>query len=259
MALKIETKAVRKRMAPEDRREAILDAAQSLFTQRGWEAVTIADVLDAAEISKGGFYHHFTAKEDLLTGIVMRSTEHAIRVSETARREASGNALAKFNAFVAGSVRWKTDNLDEMRLFTDVLAKPGNDILYRRIFDATAEAIVPVLEDLVSAGIADGSFNVADARLTAEVIVGLLLGRRQVLEDAVTQAATGNLDQATRLLNDRMQAEGAICDRLLGLPEGSVILSSAEDQRRMLIGLTPDRNAKNDADAKRRLKEQPYD
>ena len=38
----------------------------TLFLSRGWDAVTIADVLDAAGISKGGFYYHLTAKDDLL-------------------------------------------------------------------------------------------------------------------------------------------------------------------------------------------------
>ncbi|WP_235756254.1 TetR/AcrR family transcriptional regulator [Paracoccus salsus] len=225
-------------MAPQERRKAILDTAQALFIERGWEEVTIADVLEAASISKGGFYHHFSAKDDLLAGIVTRMTEQGLAAAETARHQATGNALSKLNAFMAGSVRWKADNIGEMRFFADVLMKPGNDILYRRVVDATAAAAVPVLKDLIAEGIADGTFDVTDARLTAEVIVGLSHGRRQVLEEAATLAASGDLDRATRHLDDRMQAEGTICDRLLGLPKGSVSLSGPADYRRMLVGLT---------------------
>ncbi len=248
--------ATRTRMAPEERREAILDAAQALFMARGWEAVTIADVLEAARISKGGFYHHFTSKEDLLTGIVVRMTEQVIVVAEAARREVSGDALAKLNAFMAGSVRWKADNIGEMRFFANALSKPGNDVLYRRISDATAVAVLPVLEDLVAEGIADGTFDVADTRLTAEVIVGLSHGRRQMLEEAVTLAGSGDLDGAARHLDDRMRAEGSICDRLLGLPGGSVSLSNPKDHRRMLVGLTAPQSDDEQADAMRRLKDQ---
>ncbi|MCP3879140.1 MAG: helix-turn-helix transcriptional regulator, partial [Sulfitobacter sp.] len=46
-------------MAPAVRRDLILDAAQALFMERGWDAVTIADVQEVAGISRGGFYHHF--------------------------------------------------------------------------------------------------------------------------------------------------------------------------------------------------------
>lgn len=242
-------------MVPEERREAILDAAQALFMERGWEAVTVADVLEAAGISKGGFYHHFTAKEDLLSGIVVRMTKQVIAVAETARRKAAGDALAKLNAFMAGSVRWQDDNVAEMRFFADVLTKPGNDILYRRIFDATAEAVVPVLENLIAEGKTDGAFDVPDSRVTAEVIVGLSHGRRQVLEDAVARTSSGDLDGAARHLDDRMRAEGAICDRLLGLPQGSVVLSGPQDHRRMLVGLTISNGDNEKADAMHRPKE----
>ncbi len=60
----------RVRMAPGERRAHILDAAQKLFFANGWHNVTIADVLTEAGISKGGFYHHFSAKEDMLDGLV---------------------------------------------------------------------------------------------------------------------------------------------------------------------------------------------
>ena len=225
-----------RRMEPNERREEILDAAQALFTENGWEAVTVADVLEAAGISRGGFYHHFTAKDDLLAGIVTRMTRQGLAAAEMARRKVSGNALAKLNAFLTGSVRWKADNVEEMRFFADVLTKPGNDILYRRVFDATAAAVLHVLEGMIAEGVADTTFDVADARLTAELIVALSHGRRQVLDDATTLAAL-DIDKATGQLDARMRAEGATCDRLLGLPPGSVALPNPCDYRRMLVGL----------------------
>ncbi|QJF53294.1 TetR/AcrR family transcriptional regulator [Roseobacter ponti] len=224
-------------MAPGDRREAILDAAQALFMSNGWEQVTIADVLEAADISRGGFYHHFSAKEDLLTGIVTRTTAQALAAAEDIRSQTSGDALARLNAFLCGSVRWKADNIHEMRYFSEVLTRPGNDMLYRRIFDATAAEVIPVLKRMISDGASEGTFNVSDAGLTAEIIVGLGQGRQHVLSEAMTLALKGNLDQGTDVLTARMQAEGAVCDRLLGLPGGSVLLSDPRDYRRMLAGL----------------------
>ncbi|MFN2305684.1 MAG: TetR/AcrR family transcriptional regulator [Paracoccaceae bacterium] len=232
----MQSESRQRRLEPNERREEILDAAQVLFTKHGWEAVTVADVLAAAGISKGGFYHHFTAKDDLLAGIVTRMTKQGLAAAEIARREVTGNALARLNAFLTGSVRWKADNVEELRFFADVLAKPGNDILYRRVFDATAAAVVPVLQDMIAEGVSEGTFDVADPLLTAELIVALSHGRRQVLDDAKALAAS-DIDRAARELDKRMQAEGAICDRLLGLPPGSVDLPNPEDYRRMLVGL----------------------
>jgi AcrR family transcriptional regulator len=76
-------------MQPETRRAHILHAAQALFFLRGWDAVTIADVLDEAGISKGGFYHHFSANEDLLEGVVACSTAAALEAARAKRAEAA--------------------------------------------------------------------------------------------------------------------------------------------------------------------------
>lgn len=224
-------------MAAEDRRAAILDAAQALFMSRGWEAVTIADVLEAAGISKGGFYHHFTAKEDLLTGIVARMTEQALAATEAARSHATGDALARLNAFLGSSLRWKSEHVAEMRVFAEVLMRPGNDILFQRAFAATSAVVVPVLEEMIADGVREDVFDVADPRLAAEIIVGLSQGRQTVLGEAMALAAAGDIDAATDGLDARMQAEGLTCDRLLGLPPGSIVLANPTEYRRMLAGL----------------------
>ena len=78
-------------------------------------------MLEAAGISKGGFHHHFTAKEDLLTGIVARVTEQGLAVAEAARSRTSGGAVARLNALLAGSLRWKVENIAEMRVLAEVL------------------------------------------------------------------------------------------------------------------------------------------
>ena len=227
----------RHRMAAPERREAILDAAQALFMERGWDVATISDVLEAAGISKGGFYHHFTAKEDLLTGLVERMTDQALTAAQAAREQAAGDALARLNAFIGGSLRWNTENPDSLRIFAEVLARPGNDVLFQRVFSATAATVQPILAEMILEGVEDGTFDVADPGLTAEVIVGLAQGRRATLDRALTEAATGASDAAATDLDTRMMAEGLICDRLLGLPRGSVALSNPDLYRRMLRGL----------------------
>ena len=46
-------------------REAISDIATGLFFERGFEAVTLADIADAAEVSPKTIFNHFGSKEDL--------------------------------------------------------------------------------------------------------------------------------------------------------------------------------------------------
>jgi AcrR family transcriptional regulator len=227
----------RQRLAPQERRELILAAAQSLFFARGWDDVTIADVLEEAGISKGGFYHHFTAKEDLLDGVVQRFTVAALASAQAVRAATSGDALMRFNAFLTESNRWKAQHGAQLRFFFDVMTRPGNDILFGRITAAANTAVMPVILEMIAQGVEEGVFDVPDLDLVAETILALSHGRRGALERAMAAAEAADLDAATAHLDDRMTAEGALLDRLLGLPRGSVTLSNPQEFRLMLGGI----------------------
>ncbi|MEA2780043.1 MAG: TetR/AcrR family transcriptional regulator, transcriptional repressor for nem operon [Rhodospirillaceae bacterium] len=49
-----------------ENRRKILEAAGRLFRARGFEAVTVAEVMKAAGLTHGGFYGHFESKDDLI-------------------------------------------------------------------------------------------------------------------------------------------------------------------------------------------------
>ena len=227
----------RVRMAPEARRDLILDAAQSLFMEQGWDSVTVADVQDTAGISRGGFYHHFAAKEDLLSGLIARMTEQAMQTTEAAMSQNNGDALVQLNGLLDGAAQWTADNVNELRGLVQIFSRPGNEIPYRRICDAEAAVVMPVLKAIIEAGIAEGTFNPVDAGLTAELMLSLSQGRREVLIEVFDLASANDLDAAVDALDRRLRSEGEICDRLLGLPVGSVALSNRTEYRRMLAGL----------------------
>jgi TetR/AcrR family transcriptional repressor of nem operon len=49
-----------------ENRKRILDAAAKLFRERGFESVTVAEVMSAAGLTHGGFYGHFDSKDALI-------------------------------------------------------------------------------------------------------------------------------------------------------------------------------------------------
>lgn len=55
--------------AAEDARSKIMAAAARLFAERGSLAASVGDVIEAAGVSKGAFYHHFSAKDDLIVAV----------------------------------------------------------------------------------------------------------------------------------------------------------------------------------------------
>ena len=53
------------RAQAEANHQAIEDAASRLFRERGLDAVTVADVMAEAGLTHGGFYTHYSSKDDL--------------------------------------------------------------------------------------------------------------------------------------------------------------------------------------------------
>jgi AcrR family transcriptional regulator len=49
----------------EETHNAIIEAAEALFTQQGYTAAGVAGICEAAGVSKGAFYHHFASKQDV--------------------------------------------------------------------------------------------------------------------------------------------------------------------------------------------------
>jgi TetR/AcrR family transcriptional repressor of nem operon len=49
-----------------EHRQQILDAASRLFRERGYDGVTVAEIMGVAGLTHGGFYGHFASKDDLI-------------------------------------------------------------------------------------------------------------------------------------------------------------------------------------------------
>ena len=65
------------------RRDAFVDAAQRLIQAKGYEEMSIQDVLDELGASRGAFYHYFDSKAALLEAVVERMVDDGDRRART--------------------------------------------------------------------------------------------------------------------------------------------------------------------------------
>ncbi len=79
----------RKQREKEQRRESIIDAAETVFFSKGLENATMDDVANAAELSKGTLYLYFNSKEQIYLAIIMRG----FAILDQLFKEASQNAI----------------------------------------------------------------------------------------------------------------------------------------------------------------------
>ena len=56
----------------EVRLEELMNAAETLFLEKGFDATTVSDIVKQAGVAKGTYYHYFTAKTDILDALRTR-------------------------------------------------------------------------------------------------------------------------------------------------------------------------------------------
>ena len=62
-------------MSNQSTKQRIVETADQLFYQQGFELTSFAHIADALGISRGNFYHHFKTKDDILEAVIKRRLE----------------------------------------------------------------------------------------------------------------------------------------------------------------------------------------
>jgi AcrR family transcriptional regulator len=219
------------------RRNELIDCAQALFLTKGYESTTVADIIARAGVSKGGFYHHFLSKEDLLDALIARMTRQAIAQGEDVLGDPTLDALTKLNRFLDRSQQWKLQSAPALRAIAAVLVKPENALLYQRMIRSAIAAVAPVLSRIVEDGIREGVFDVPDVQLVAELLLTISFARQEFMAGIFAMVEAGRMNEAVAMLGQRIHREEALFDRLLGLPRGSVHLADARVAAKTLARL----------------------
>jgi AcrR family transcriptional regulator len=96
--------------------ERIIASAVALFAEQGFDATTVQQVVDRAQVTKGALYHYFDAKDDLLYEIY-----HALIGSQTAALEEIAAAglppAGTVRAILVHVVQTTVERLPEAKVF----------------------------------------------------------------------------------------------------------------------------------------------
>jgi AcrR family transcriptional regulator len=151
-------------------RQAIGEAAQRLFVERGFDAVTVAEVARAADVSEGTVFNYFPTKEDLFYG-QMEVFEAAL-VDSVRERPAGEPVLTSFRRFVLdGTRRLAADEVaDLIAQATRVIsASPALQAREQEIVGAHTRSLAALIAEETRAGPDDAeSLTVANALMGAQ-------------------------------------------------------------------------------------------
>ena len=209
------------------RRRSFLEAAGRVIERKGYEQMTVQDVLDDVGQSKGAFYHYFDSKHALVEGLVDDESE-AIFTHVEQRVSAPGlSALDKLTCLFRESSQLKLERKGLWSALLPMWLSDGNAAVRERASLQVRERMAPLLGRIITEGVADGVFTTRYPRQVAGMIFVMLEDFRHVLMAVLTTPDPGP--------RDRIRVEQAVAayhealERVLGAPTGSLQLLDAAD------------------------------
>ena len=153
---------------PEETVRRILDTAERLFMEKGYDRASLQDILAGTGLSKGAVYHHFTSKEDIFYSVCDRIGQRNGEVLAEVRDDPGLNGLEKLRAIFKASLQPERQVkmfsmmpflLDNAKFLTTEM---------RSIFDEVAPVFI---EPIIRQGIADGSIRTDHPKELAEAMM----------------------------------------------------------------------------------------
>ncbi|HUH70682.1 MAG TPA: TetR/AcrR family transcriptional regulator [Mycobacterium sp.] len=223
---------------PDIRRAELLDRAAGLFLRRGYDNVSLNDLIADAGVSKGAFYHWFPSKDALIAALAERSAGEAFAGVEAAVAACGGDALARLNAVLKAGydVNMKMGGPEQLAAMASLL-RPDNAHLYGRILAVEEALFRPLLTRLISDGVADGIFDTFDPEGVADMIYGLAARTNSNILDVLQASDEPARERAIDCLTTRFKLHGRAIDRILGLPDGSIITLTRAQAEAMVAAL----------------------
>lgn len=160
----------RKFKARQATEKRILEAATEVFTQRGFAAATIAEMVERSDLSRGAFYIHFSNKRSVFFALVSRAVADLYGVEPL---QPGDSWRVRIRSSIRGYIRAFSRHRGIMKcLFETSTSDPEVGAMHNRYRTAYADRLAKQIDDEIRAG----RFRKIDARAASYCLGGLLSG-----------------------------------------------------------------------------------
>ncbi len=188
-----------------ERINEILDIAQTLFLNYGFEQTTISNIVKETKIAQGTFYYYFKSKDELLNAIMKRSIDKITKNAFMVVNNNNINAIKKIEIILNNFLAYDGWNNE---MITYIHNK--DSMIHHMIEMQIIDNLVPLVKDILLQGINEKIFDVPYPQEIAEFIVlgvgGMYDQFRQPKEDQNS-------------MNNRIKAIKLMLIRILGINE----------------------------------------
>lgn len=192
----------------EERKNEILDAAGTLFAQKGFDGTSTADILEKVGIARGTLYYHFKSKEDIMDALIQRTTSQLLGTAKEIASDKDVPVMERIIAVVL-SLNISSGNATGKAMLEHIHS-PQNALMHEKIRDSMIGGVTPILTEIIKEGIDQGLCSTPFPYECMEMIM--------VYTNTVFDGS--NMEKlSAESQNTRIQAFAFNVERLLGMPE----------------------------------------
>jgi AcrR family transcriptional regulator len=208
------------------RRDEILDVAQRLVFSKGYEHMTIQDILDDLQIAKGTFYYYFDSKQSLLEAFIERLWNAVEQQLNPIVDDPQLPALEKLQRLYFMVNSWKNQQRAYLLALFRGWYADENALVREKMRVMGAKWVAPLLSKIIQQGIREGVMRTA----YPELVGALVLSLGQELGDALGRLLlTSEVEHyELRQVEDTVAVYTDAVERVLGIPGGSLTLVEDE-------------------------------
>ena len=208
------------------RRDEILDVAQRLVFSKGYERMTIQDILDDLQIAKGTFYYYFDSKQSLLEAFIERLWNAAEQQLKPIVDDPQLPALEKLQRLYFTVNSWKNQQRAYLLALFRGWYSDENALVREKMRVMGARWVAPLLSKIIQQGIQEGVMRTA----YPELVGALVLSLGQELGDALGRLLlTSEVEHyEVRQVENTVAVYTDAVERVLGIPGGSLTLVEDE-------------------------------
>jgi len=204
------------------RRKEIIAAAQKLVYTKGYEQMTIQEILDSLQISKGAFYYYFDSKQALLEALIVDIAEEVEKILIPIVQDPHLRAMQKFEQFWDAAARWKTARKEYILALLHTWYADENIIVRQKVQTRLIQQVSPLVASIIRQGIQEGVFSTPFPEQAGEIVFSLLQNFGDRIITLLMQCAPECEDE--QYLENTIAAHNDTLERILGAAPGSLKL-----------------------------------
>ena len=145
----------------------ILDVAECLFADMGYEKARVDHVLKNVGIGKGTLYYYFSSKEEMADGVIGRLLRH---ISETAHAASDAQVADAHNKMRNTMLALNLADSPHVPLLRS-MGNPANALLHQKFTVGAIRAVAPILAAVVKDGVREGLYSTEFPLETMEIVL----------------------------------------------------------------------------------------